>query len=100
MGFKGSELQIPPGAGKPLARPNYLKQISGSPQEVPLFCFHGMPTKTGSPANRDKQPGIFLSAWWGFFGLDLSPPPLVEDPERFYRSGVPLHQWGPSFSFP
>jgi hypothetical protein len=30
--------------------------------------------------------------------FDLSPPPVVEDPERFYRSWLPLHQLVSSFS--
>ena len=32
------------------------------------------------------------------FSFDISPQPLEEGPERFYRSGVPLHQLASSFS--
>jgi hypothetical protein len=32
--------------------------------------------------------GYWVKKWTGvIFSIDLSPPPLVEDPERFYRSG-------------
>jgi len=36
---------------------------------------------------KEFNEGIFVQDVEGLFSFDINPPPLVEDPDRFYRSG-------------